>query len=417
MPNDCVVKAENVSKKFCRDIKRSMLYGMGDIGKNILCLGTGSHRLRKNEFWAVEDVSFQIKKGESLGLIGSNGSGKTTMLKMLNGIFWPDKGKITIKGRVGALIAVGAGFHPLLTGRENIYTNGAILGMSEREIDKKFDKIVDFSDMEDFLDTPVKHYSSGMFVRLGFAVAVHCEPDILLVDEVLTVGDMNFQKKCKMKMQELEKQGTSKIFVSHDLASVEQLCDKALHLSRGAVRHYGDTREIIDAYKKEALLDPDQQTSWDHKVRYGTRQIVIKKVEFLDRDGNKKDTFKHGEYFKVKASFHARQTVVAPEFSVGFWTRGDSCFIFASTRDHAFDTSTVHGDGEYQYTVESLPIHAGRYFVSVGVWDSTGHVAFDQHEKLYDLNIEEDALAMDIPGGPGLLDMPGRWKTEGSASS
>ncbi len=407
-----ILRAENVSKKFCRDIKRSMLYGVADIGKNVLCQRTDSTRLRKDEFWAVEDVSFEIERGKSLGLIGSNGSGKTTILKMLSGIFWPDKGKITVKGRVGALIAVGAGFHPLLTGRENIYANGAILGMGKKEVEEKFDAIVDFSGIGDFLDTPVKHYSSGMFVRLGFAVAIHCDPDILLVDEVLTVGDMNFQRKCKMKLKELEKQGVTKIFVSHDLSSVEQLCDRAIHLSHGKVRHYGDTLEIINAYKKEALLDPNNQG--DHQVRYGTRQIVIHRVEFLDRNGIKKNTFKYGEYFKIRAAFHAREHVVNPEFTVGFWTLDNTCFIHATTRDHGIDTRTVFGDGEFVYTLESLPIHAGRYLVSIGSWDASGHVAHDQHEKLYEILVEEDTRTSGDEKETALLDLPGRWQLNGN---
>src|SRR3989338_5089706 len=189
MSDDIAIKVENVSKKFCRSLKDSMLYGMTDIGKNLIGLGSNSSVLRKNEFWAVEGISFEIKRGESFGLIGPNGSGKTTLLKMLNGIFWPDKGKITTRGRVGALIAVGAGFHPLLTGRENIYINGAILGINKKEVDEKFDPIVEFADIGNFLDAPVKHYSSGMYVRLGFSIAVHCDPEVLLVDEILAVGD------------------------------------------------------------------------------------------------------------------------------------------------------------------------------------------------------------------------------------
>src|SRR3989338_5925733 len=195
MGEDLAIRVEGVSKKYCKSLKRSMLYGMADVARNLCGLRSPSGLLRPREFWAVDDVSFEVRRGESFGLIGPNGSGKTTLLKMLNGIFWPDKGKITTRGRVGALIAVGAGFHPLLTGRENIYINGAILGMNKREIDKKFDSIVEFADIGDFLDSPVKHYSSGMFVRLGFAIAIHCEPDILLLDEVLAVGAINFQKK------------------------------------------------------------------------------------------------------------------------------------------------------------------------------------------------------------------------------
>jgi len=193
--SDIAITVDHVSKKYCKSLKRSMLYGVTDIGRNTLGLSSHSGNLRKSEFWAVDDVSFEVKKGETLGIIGPNGSGKTTLLKMLNGIFWPDKGKITVKGRVGALIEVGAGFHPLLTGRENIYINAAILGMTKEEVDEKFDDIVEFADIGDFLDTPVKFYSRGMYVRLGFAVAVHCEPDILLVDEVLAVGDKYLSKE------------------------------------------------------------------------------------------------------------------------------------------------------------------------------------------------------------------------------
>jgi len=216
MGDKVAIKVEKVSKKYCKSLKRSMLYGIKDIARNTLGQSSHSHRLRKQEFWAVDDVSFEVKKGETLGIIGPNGAGKTTLLKMLNGIFWPDKGKITIKGRVGALIAVGAGFHPMLSGRENIYINGAILGMTKKDVDAKFDDIVEFADIGDFLDTPVKFYSSGMFVRLGFAVAIHCEPDILLVDEVLAVGDRNFQIKCFRKMHELKKkEDVSIVLVSH----------------------------------------------------------------------------------------------------------------------------------------------------------------------------------------------------------
>src|SRR3990172_3423613 len=201
--DDVVIKAEHVSKKYCKSLKHSMSYGLQDIGRNLVGLSSRSELLRKNEFWAVDDVSFELKRGEALGLIGPNGCGKSTLLKMLNGIFWPDKGKITMKGKVGGLIEVGAGFHPLLTGRENVYINGAILGMSRKEIDDKFDDIVEFADIEDFIDAPVKSYSSGMFVRLGFAVAAHCEPDVLLVDEVLAVGDVNFQNRCLRRINEM----------------------------------------------------------------------------------------------------------------------------------------------------------------------------------------------------------------------
>ncbi|MGB7533071.1 MAG: ABC transporter ATP-binding protein [Halobacteriota archaeon] len=241
------IRVDHVSKKYCKSLKRSMLYGVKDIGRNTLGLSSHSDKLRKSEFWAVDDVSFEVKKGETLGIIGPNGSGKTTLLKMLNGIFWPDKGKISIRGRVGALIEVGAGFHPLLTGRENVYINAAILGMTKEEVDEKFDDIIKFADIGDFLDTPVKFYSSGMFVRLGFAVAVHCEPDILLVDEVLAVGDVEFRAKCYNKIAELM-ENCAVVIVSHDMPSIARISSKCMVLNNGHSIFHGTAEEAIQRY-------------------------------------------------------------------------------------------------------------------------------------------------------------------------
>ena len=192
MKNDVLVKVEGVSKKFCRNLKRSLWYGVKDISSELFG-STKNSQLRPKEFWAVDDVSFELKRGECLGLIGHNGAGKSTLLKMLNGLIKPDKGKITMKGRIGALIELGAGFNPILTGRENIYNNGAVLGFSKKEIDAKFDAIIEFAEIDDFIDTPVQNYSSGMKVRLGFAVAAQMEPDVLIIDEVLAVGDVGFR--------------------------------------------------------------------------------------------------------------------------------------------------------------------------------------------------------------------------------
>ncbi len=247
MSNDLVINARNISKKFCPGLKRSIRYGIQDIALNIFGLSSKSEKLRKAEFWAVDDISFELKKGETLGIIGPNGAGKTTILKMLNGIFMPDKGEIEIRGKVGALIEIGAGFHPALTGRENIYVNGAILGMSRREIDRKFDSIVDFADIGDFLDSPVKFYSSGMYVRLGFAIAIHCQPDILLVDEVLAVGDLDFQNKCLNKISEIKKE-TSTIMISHNMNTIRLMCGRCLFISKGKQIKLGDVSEILNIY-------------------------------------------------------------------------------------------------------------------------------------------------------------------------
>jgi len=289
------IQVDHVAKKYCKSLKRSMLYGISDIARNTVGLGTHSWKLRKDEFWAVNDVSFSLNRGETLGIIGSNGAGKTTLLKMLNGIFWPDKGKITISGNVGALIAVGAGFHPMLSGRENIYVNGAILGMNKREIDAKFDSIVEFADIGDFLDTSIKFYSSGMFVRLGFSIAVHCNPDILLVDEILSVGDVEFQNKCMNKIGELMSRGTTTVLVSHNMISIRRICDRCAWVEAGKIKNYGDTLEVTDTYQTWSLEK-------GIKTEYGSnndQDIHIEDVFFSGEDGKRRDKFASDEPIHV----------------------------------------------------------------------------------------------------------------------
>lgn len=247
MPDDILINVEGVSKKFCRKLKRSLLYGLQDIGSELI----GRSRvpeLRKDEFWAVNDVSFELKRGECLGLIGHNGAGKSTLLKMLNGLIKPDKGRIELKGRIGALIELGTGFNPILTGRENIYNNGAVLGFTKKEIDQKFDAIVDFAEIGDFIDTPVQNYSSGMKVRLGFSVAAQMEPDVLLVDEVLAVGDLNFRLKCFNLIDQIVEK-SAVIFVSHSMQLVSRLCNQILMMEGGREMFKGpDVSEGIDKY-------------------------------------------------------------------------------------------------------------------------------------------------------------------------
>jgi lipopolysaccharide transport system ATP-binding protein len=233
MKNDTLIQVDSVSKKFCRTLKRSLWYGVQDIGSELMGRKK-KPELRKHEFWAVNDVSFELRRGECLGLIGHNGAGKSTLLKMLNGLIKPDKGRITMKGRVGALIELGTGFNPILTGRENIYNNGAVLGFTKKEIDQKYDSIVEFSEIGDFIDTPVQNYSSGMKVRLGFAVASQMEPDILLIDEVLAVGDISFVLKCFGRMDTLL-QNTSIILVSHNIPQIARMCTGLILMKEGRV--------------------------------------------------------------------------------------------------------------------------------------------------------------------------------------
>lgn len=249
--SDVLIKVDGVSKKFCRSLKKSLWYGMQDLGNEVIGKRHGGNgELRADEFWAVDDVSFELRRGECLGLIGHNGAGKTTLLRMLNGLIKPDHGRIEMRGRVGALIALGAGFNPILTGRENIYVNASVLGMSKREIDEKLNEIIDFAEIGEFIDAPVQIYSSGMNIRLGFAIASMLKPDILLLDEVLAVGDAGFRFKCYRIIDELLSY-SAVIFVSHNMPDVARISSKTILLSKGSIVHHGNTESGILAYQKQ----------------------------------------------------------------------------------------------------------------------------------------------------------------------
>ncbi|WP_053972105.1 ABC transporter ATP-binding protein [Mangrovimonas sp. ST2L15] len=249
MNKEVLIKVEGVSKKYCKDLKKSLQYGLYDLFKPVF-FGSKKKGLRNHEFWAVKEVSFELKRGECLGLIGHNGAGKSTLLKMLNGLIKPDEGSIEMRGRVGALIELGAGFNPILTGRENIYNNGAILGLSKKEIDNKIDKIIEFSEIGDFIDSPVQNYSSGMKVRLGFAVASQMEPDILIIDEVLAVGDVGFKIKCLNRISELLDR-CAVIFVSHSMTQVAKVCTHGMLLDHGKTKYESEqVQNVITEYFK-----------------------------------------------------------------------------------------------------------------------------------------------------------------------
>ena len=246
-----LISIQGVSKKFCRNLKASYAYGLKDIASEVFGTSRHSEKLRTGEFWAVRDVSLEIRRGESLGLIGTNGSGKTTLLKMIGGLIKPDTGRLEIHGKVAALIALGAGFNPLLTGRENVYINMSIFGLSKQAIDQKFDSVLDFAEIWDAIDAPVRTYSSGMRARLGFSCAIHTDPEILLIDEVLAVGDFTFRTKCYRRLAELRQQGVAFILVSHSSAAILSNCDLAAYLSKGELVAFGESDVVTRKYEND----------------------------------------------------------------------------------------------------------------------------------------------------------------------
>ncbi len=306
--SDTVIRVENLSKKYVlghqqegrsnyKSLRESMSDGVKSLGKRLLKpSGKGMIKTAQQEFWALKDVSFEIKQGDRVGIIGRNGAGKSTLLKILSRITEPTSGSIRIKGRVASLLEVGTGFHPELTGKENIYLNGAILGMSRAEIKKKFDEIVAFAEVEKFLDTPVKRYSSGMYVRLAFAVAAHLEPEILIVDEVLAVGDIQFQKKCLGKMEDVAKnEGRTVLFVSHQMTAIQQLCSSGLYLHNGSIRCEGNTSQVIDKYLSDIKINSKQGALRERNDRQGSGRVKIVDFYLLDRVGVKREILQSGE--------------------------------------------------------------------------------------------------------------------------
>ena len=387
MDDEVAINVRNVSKKYCKSLKLSMFYGVKDIARNTLGLSSHSERLRNEEFWAVNDVSFEIKKGETLGIIGPNGSGKTTLLKMLNGIFWPDTGKITIRGRVGALIEVGAGFNPMLTGRENIYVNAAILGMTKREVDKKFDDIVDFAEIGDFIDTPVKFYSSGMYVRLGFAVAVHCEIDILLVDEVLAVGDLAFQLKCHRKMSEIRQNGGTVVIVSHSLQAIRNICKKVLWLNKGKIEEIGEVHHVCDLYEKDTIMNKKSRDDVIvSKLSYDSA-TKISKVEFLDKNEHIRANYKVGDYFILRIHFDCKRIVKDPVFTVSIYNSEDLAVSSNYSNFDDYKPAQIYGVGYIDFCLNKLPFRPSKYICSITFAEKEVSNILEWHERCYTFTV------------------------------
>lgn len=356
------VQFEHVSKRYQLGLTRTSLPTLVSRGLRS-ALRSGAGTAAGQEFWALRDVSFELNRGESLALVGRNGAGKTTILKLLACITKPTTGAIHTHGQLSALIELGAGFHPDLTGRENIYLNGAILGLSRKDVERRFDEIVDFSELEQFIDTPVKRYSSGMTVRLGFAVASCIEPDILLVDEVLAVGDASFQQKCLRRIQTLLNGGTSIIFVSHNFYLVQAVCEKALYLDHGVLRAVGPTQDVIDVYEHDLHQERARKFVAADRPQNGAVEQEAIEITQVDVVGSDADLFHSHEPVQIRIHYNAYQPLGRVHASA-FVVRSDglTCCMLRTKLDD-FELDVRRGQGVVTATLQPLQLVSGTYFV------------------------------------------------------
>lgn len=357
-----------------------------------------------DEFWALRDVSFEIPQGSTFALVGVNGSGKSTLLKCIARILVPEHGRIDVHGKVAALLELGSGFHPELSGRENVYLNGSILGLSRREIDARFDDIVQFAGVEAFIDQPVKNYSSGMYVRLGFSVAINVDPDVLLVDEVLAVGDSAFQERSMEKFLEFRRAGKTIVVVSHGMETLRTLCDHAAWLEGGRLRAVGDARSIVETYVDDSHAD--LQSGVTGGDRWGSGEARLVAVDLVGSDGEARTRFETGEPVRIRLRYKTGERVERPVFGVAL-EASDGTYLWANnTIDSPLDLPAIDGEGEVECVIPRLMLQPGAYSVLASIVDPTGQHAYD---------FVRAAVRFDVPQvgrreSGGYLALEGSWR-------
>jgi ABC-2 type transport system ATP-binding protein len=369
--SNSAVSVENVWKYF------RLYHEKNQYLKSTLLRG---RRARYDEFWALKGVDFEIPFGSTFGIIGSNGSGKSTLLKCLAGILSPDKGSVSCNGRMAALLELGAGFHPDLSGRENIYLNGAILGMTRSEIDRKLEEIIDFSGLEKFVDTPVKNYSSGMVVRLGFAVATNVDPEILIIDEVLAVGDESFQHRCHEKIESFRQEGRTIILVSHGLMQVAQLCSTVAWLEKGVIQEIGPSYEVIGKYAGQSH-DAAPKIEGEIGERWGSHEAEITRAEFVNADGVPVHVLKTGEPISLQIDYTAHMPIKEPVFGIRITHLHGTNVWGSNTKRMGFQPATLNNSGTITLNIPELPILAGTYDLTVALTDQHETFEYDHWER------------------------------------
>jgi homopolymeric O-antigen transport system ATP-binding protein len=370
----------------------------------------------ENTLWALRDVSFNIAEGEVVGIIGRNGAGKSTLLKVLSKITYPTSGRMKVNGRVASLLEVGTGFHEELTGRENIFLNGSILGMKKGEVISKLDSIVSFAGVERFVDTPIKRYSTGMRLRLGFAVAAHLDPDVLIVDEVLAVGDAGFQKKCLNAMEDMRSGGRTVLFVSHNMAAVENLCTRGIWIDGGRVRQDGPTRDVIESYMSTFAEAQQAADLSQIQSRRGSGEIRYTGFEFLSKDDQPQTVTRSGDSIVLRFFYHAKQAILRPSFGFRLYTELGTLITDTSTWHHALHIPEIPaGDGHLDLEIDALNLMPARYLFSLWLTGDGGHV-FDGLEHCVKLEVESAniyASGHALDSRSGIVFFPQRWRIPG----
>jgi lipopolysaccharide transport system ATP-binding protein len=384
-------------------------------------MGVFSHRekAREETIRALSDVSLFISRGETVGIIGRNGAGKSTLLKILSKITYPTSGTAKVNGKVAALLEVGTGFHGELTGRENIYMNGSILGMRKKEVDQKLAAIVEFSGVEKFLDTPIKRYSSGMRLRLGFAVAAHLDPDVLIVDEVLAVGDAAFQKKCLNTMEALHASNRTVLFVSHNLAAVENLCRRCIWIDGGEVRLDGESRQVVRAYMESMVGGQAGASDLDGVLnRRGDGKIRFRAVEFLTPDGYSQSLIRAGDPLVIRFHYSASEPVADPSFGFRMYTDTGTLVTETSTWHHAIPAPVSKaGSGYLDLEIGCLNLMPARYTLSLWATDMQGAAIYDNVEHAVALEVETANIyqsGRNLDSRSGIVFFPQRWNLSGT---
>ena len=376
------IKLENISKKF-----RSRNLQTQHMTLKSLILRKSRFPKNNDSLYALKDISISIERGRTIGIIGHNGSGKSTLLKIISKIYRPDTGRMKVNGRISTLIELGSGFHPEFSGRENIFINGIILGLSKKEIKKRFDSIVKYADLENFIDAPVRTYSSGMYMRLGFSIAVNIDPDILLIDEVLAVGDEAFVRKCNDRVEELRKNKKTLLIVSHDLQAIEKWCDEVIWLNQGMIREIGPPHKVIEKYKKsvvnsdhgfieEKALNPEKIPLGKDGRRWGSKEIEIVSIRLLDSTKKERLSYSTGEKMTIEINYKVNKSVAAPVFGFAIFRSDGICCYGSNTSIEHVSMQELKKDGFVLIEIDHLDLIEGLYHLDIAVHDKNDY-AFD----------------------------------------